>query len=57
MSGSILFQIFVPAGTKIKASGMFKSEKSLAKKNATLDSITFTVNGKRELLPLEKGFP
>ena len=36
---------------------MFKSEKSLAKKNATLDSITFTVNGKRELLPLEKGFP
>ena len=34
---------------------MFKSEKSLAKRNATLDSITFTVNGKRELLPLEKG--
>ena len=41
--GSILIQISVPASTKIhgKQSGLSKSEKSLAKRNATYELVYF----------------
>ena len=37
--GSISFQIFVPASTKIQIIWIAKSEKSLAKRNVTLKNI------------------